>query len=121
MVVDGARAAGFPIRPAHSVVFGQMAGGGIRLTDLARGASMTPQAMGELVDDLERLGYLERQPDPADRRAKLIVLTAAGRDVLAAGVATIRTIEQHITDVLGERGHASLRRLLARLDAVPVG
>lgn len=37
--------------------------------------NMTPQAMGELVDELEELGYLERRPDPTDRRAKLIVLT----------------------------------------------
>jgi DNA-binding MarR family transcriptional regulator len=118
-VVAGAAAAGFPVRPAHSVVFGQMTDEGRRLTELARGAAMTPQAMGELIDDLERLGLVERRPDPADRRAKLIVLTADGRACLAAGVATIRGIEREITALLGERGHRSLRTMLAKLDVDP--
>jgi DNA-binding MarR family transcriptional regulator len=39
---------------------------------------VTPQAMGELVDHLERLGYVRRVPNRRDRRAKLIVPTAAG-------------------------------------------
>ena len=45
---------------------------GIRLTHLAERALMTPQAMSELVEHLVSHGYLERMPDPSDRRAKLI-------------------------------------------------
>ena len=71
--------------------------------------------MGELVDELEGLGYVERRPDPTDRRAKLIVLTALGRDCIAAGIATIQGIEERIDEVLGRRGHAQQRRLLTLL------
>jgi DNA-binding MarR family transcriptional regulator len=88
---------------------------GSRLTELARGANMTPQAMGELVDELEGLGYLVRTPDPTDRRAKLIMLTESGRQCVAAGVATIGDIEHRITEALGARGHRQLRRMLLTL------
>ena len=114
-IVDGVVGAGFPQKPAHSAVFAQIVPEGSRLTDLARGANMSPQAMGELVDELERLEYVVRHPDPTDRRAKLIVLTPKGRDCIAAGMATIDGIEQQLTERLGERGHRELRRLLTKV------
>jgi DNA-binding MarR family transcriptional regulator len=114
-IVDGVVGAGFPQKPAHSAVFAQIVPEGSRLTDLARGANMSPQAMGELVDELEQLEYLVRHPDPTDRRAKLIVLTPKGRDCIAAGMATIDGIEQRLTELLGKRGHRELRRLLTKV------
>jgi DNA-binding MarR family transcriptional regulator len=114
-VAEGAASAGHPVRPAHSAVFGQMTAEGSRLTELARGANMTPQAMGELVDELEGLGYLVRTPDPTDRRAKLIMLTESGHQCVAAGVETIAGIERRITEALGARGHRQLRRMLLTL------
>jgi DNA-binding MarR family transcriptional regulator len=114
-IVDGVVGAGYPQKPSHSAVFAQIRPEGSRLTALARGANMSPQAMGELVDELEELGYVDRKPDPTDRRAKLIVLTPRGQECIEAGVATIRGIESRLDDILGLRGHASLRRLLAQL------
>jgi len=78
-IVDGVVGAGFPQKPSHSAVFAQINPAGSRLSELARQANMSPQAMGELVDELESLGYLIRQPDPRDRRAKLIVLARKGK------------------------------------------
>jgi DNA-binding MarR family transcriptional regulator len=114
-IVDGVVGAGFPQKPAHSAVFAQISPEGSRLTDLARGANMSPQAMGELVDELEELGYVVRRPDPTDRRAKLIVLTAKGQACIRAGMVTIEGIEQQLTESLGERGHRQLRSLLTKL------
>lgn len=114
-IVEGVVGAGFPQKPSHSAVFAQIKAEGTRLTDLARGANITPQAMGELVDELEDLGYVERLPDPTDRRAKLIVLTDRGKQSIAAGIATIDGLEDQITAILGERGHRQLRTLLGRL------
>ena len=114
-IVDGVVGAGFPQKPSHSAVFAQIRAEGSRLTELARGANMTPQAMGELVDELETLGYVERRPDPTDRRAKLIVLTSRGHECIAAGIATIQGIEKRIDQILGPQGHAQLRRLLSTL------
>jgi len=114
-IVDGVVGAGYPQKPSHSAVFAQIRPEGSRLTVLARGANMSPQAMGELVDELEELGYVKRKPDPSDRRAKLIVLTPRGEQCIDAGIATIRGIESRLDEILGPRGHASLRRLLAQL------
>jgi DNA-binding MarR family transcriptional regulator len=114
-IVDGVVGAGFPQKPSHSAVFAQISPEGSRLSDLARGANMTPQAMGELVDELEELGYVVRRPHPSDRRAKLIVLTPKGRECIAAGITTIRGLEDKIVAILGARGHADLRRLLRKL------
>ena len=68
------------LRPAHLIVFQSLdhPPAGTRLTVLAERAQMTPQAMGQLVDTLEQGGYVERIPDPADRRAKLICYTNRG-------------------------------------------
>src|SRR5215204_209375 len=114
-VAEGAARAGHPVKPSHSAVFGQMTAEGARLTDLAKGANMTPQAMGELVDELEGLGYLLREPDPSDRRAKLIMLTEAGRQCVSAGINSIGDIERRIDDALGVRRHRDLRRMLLKL------
>jgi DNA-binding MarR family transcriptional regulator len=114
-IVDGVVGAGFPQKPAHAAVFAQIDPEGSRLTDLAKRANMSPQAMGELVDELEEMEYVVRRPDPTDRRAKLITLTEKGHDCIAAGTATIDGIEQQLVDLLGERGHRQLRSLLTKV------
>jgi DNA-binding MarR family transcriptional regulator len=114
-IVDGVVGAGYPQKPSHSAVFAQIKREGSRLTDLAKGANMTPQSMGELVTELVELGYVERRPDPTDGRAKLIVLTERGNACVDAGESTIHGLEERITEVLGVRGHRQLRTLLAKL------
>ena len=120
-IVEGVVGAGYPHKPKHSAVFAQISLDGSRLTDLAQRAGMTPQSMAEIVGELVELGYVVRRPDPADRRAKLIVLTRRGRDAVAAGRQTVEGLEERVTEILGERGHRDLRRLLARLLAAETG
>ncbi|MCK2214908.1 MarR family transcriptional regulator [Actinomadura sp. ATCC 31491] len=115
VVEDAARTHAPGIRPAHQAVFFHMEHDGIRLSRLAAKAQMTAQAMGALVDDLERLGYLRRVPDPADRRAKLIVFTARGDAALRAGYAAIDEVERRLAAMLGEDGLAELNATLTRV------
>lgn len=115
-IVEGVRTAGFPQRAAHSAVFANIdVTTGTRLTVLAQRATMTPQAMGELVDDLERMGYVRRVPDRADRRAKLVVLTDRGRGSVEAALSVIETIEADLAAMLGTRGLASLQVALRKI------
>ena len=114
-IVDGVVGAGYPQKPSHSAVFAQIDPAGSRLSELARRANMTPQAMGELVDELESLGYVVRRPDPTDRRAKLIVLTRKGKACVEAGRITVEGLEEEITRRLGDRGHRQLRKMLTTL------
>ena len=115
-IVDGVNAAGFPQRPAHSAVMAHIdIDGGTRLTTIAARANITPQAVGELVDELERLGYVERQPDPDDRRAKRIVLTRRGQACVAAALSTIAALEADLEDLLGSAALAGLHDTLSRI------
>lgn len=66
------------IVPRHGVVLAHLRPEGVRATDLARLSGQLKQVVGVIVDDLEVLGYVERKPDPADRRAKLVMPTGRG-------------------------------------------
>lgn len=118
-IVAGVGAAGHPVRVAHSAVFVNIDRTGTRLTHLAERALMTPQAMGELVDDLEARGYVERVPDPTDRRAKLIVLTDLGYDAVQAAFDTIIAIEGELERMLGRQRLLQLRDVLRRIAERP--
>lgn len=109
---------GTDLRPAHYVVFRYLEPGGSRVTALAEAAGMTQQSMGELVTHLERSGYVERRPDPADRRARLIVATAAGGKALALAGEHIRRIEEAIAAELGGVTLGEVRTALARVPGV---
>ena len=111
-----AQAAGAGLRPAHGNALEMLAiEDGLRLTDIAAQAGMTTQSMGELVDDLVAKGYLRRQEDPADRRAKRIYLTGKGRQIADAGHAATRQAEEQIQAALGPRQYQQLRRNLAAI------
>ncbi|HZM29236.1 MAG TPA: MarR family transcriptional regulator [Acidimicrobiales bacterium] len=114
-ITEGLVAAGHPVRTAHAAVFGNIDSEGTRLSTLAERANMTAQAMGELVDDLVAKGYLTREPDPTDRRAKLITITDLGYQGVQDAYDTISGIEDDLAVLLGRRGLVALRRALRRI------
>ena len=68
--------------------------------------------MGELVDDLVSKGYVERRPDPADRRAKRVHLTTRGAENVRAAGQAVLEVERDLTELLGEPGYRHLRQTL---------
>jgi DNA-binding MarR family transcriptional regulator len=93
-LVERLAVAGYPDVPAAAhPVFENIDAGGTRLTLLAARADMTHQSMGELIDTLEQRGYVERRPDPSDRRARLVCLTAKGQRLVRAALHEIAEIE----------------------------
>jgi DNA-binding MarR family transcriptional regulator len=107
------------IRPSHGCVFGNMRPHGVRLTDIAERSRITKQSVGEIVSDLERLGYVERIPDPEDRRAKLVRLTARGEEVQDAARTTFAEIEAEWGERVGKKKVAALRAALEELSLLP--
>jgi DNA-binding MarR family transcriptional regulator len=111
------------LRPAHSPVFQHLERGGTRIGVLAERAQMTNQSMGYLVDALEARGYVDRRPDPADRRAALVVITDRGRKQIAAARRHIAEIEREWEQRIGPERMAALRQgleaLAASLDGDP--
>jgi len=108
------------IRPTHGCVFRFVREDGMRLTRLAELASITKQSAGEIVDDLATRGYVERVPDPADKRAKLICLTDRGREAQAEGFALFGRTEQRWIERYGPERWNAMRTLLEEIVAEKV-
>ncbi len=107
---------GFPdIRPAYSAVLRNLPPGGARVSELAARAGMTKQSMGYLVDQMSVADFVEIRPDPHDRRANTVRLTARGEQVVAKAVALSAGYERHLAGLLGERKMVQLRGLLTEL------
>jgi DNA-binding MarR family transcriptional regulator len=60
-------------------------GGPMRIGELAEAEQVEPPTMTRLVDGMERDGYVERSPDPQDRRAVMVRATAKGTEALTTG------------------------------------
>jgi DNA-binding MarR family transcriptional regulator len=96
-------------------VFQRLPPDGSRLTDLADQAQMSKQSAGVLVDQLERLGYVRRVPDPTDGRARLIVIEERGRRAAEVAKATSTEILAEWTAFLGTRNFTLLHQILDQL------
>lgn len=100
------------VRPTHGCVFRFLHGDGMRLTELASLAGLTKQSVGEIVDDLEGLGYLDRFPDPTDKRAKLIRLTPKGLEAQRVGFSLFEQLESDWAEAFGADRITALRSLV---------
>jgi DNA-binding MarR family transcriptional regulator len=104
------------VRAPHGNVLQYLDAGGTRVSVLAERAQVTKQSMAELVAHLERHGYVERVPDPADRRAKLVRATPRGGEIYEIAREFVADMEAEWTAKLGERKMRALRELLRELN-----
>jgi DNA-binding MarR family transcriptional regulator len=112
----GLRRRGFDVRMTHSAVLANIdIATGTRATVLAERASVSKQAITELIDDLQNRGYVRRVADPADGRAKLIQLTRKGHKLMDAAYEVIREIETALLKETGERDVETARNVLRAL------
>jgi DNA-binding MarR family transcriptional regulator len=111
------RAGHLDLRPKHGAVLASVGPTGTRPSELAERAGMTKASMGELVDDLEALGYVLRASDPDDGRARRVVLTGAGLDVARLAQQVIAGIERRWAARIGL---PAFRGLSARLEQLVV-
>lgn len=81
---------------------------------IAQSLGIDRTVMTYLVDDLEKAGMVERRPDPADRRARQIVLTAHGETVLAAASSRLKDIERSVLGGLSTEEADVFQSLLGR-------
>ncbi len=115
-LIEALKDAGHPeFRPRYGAVLANIEADGTRLTTLADRAAMSRPSMLELVDELESKGYVRRQPDPEDRRAKLIVPTKTGMDTISTAAKVIDDLEQRFRELLGGQQYEAMRRALGEL------
>lgn len=89
----------------HGAVIAHLDEHGTRATELARRSGRHKQVIGRIVDELEALGYVERCPEGGDRRAKLVVPTERGREVMRLSDEIIAGIEHREARKLGEAAY----------------
>jgi DNA-binding MarR family transcriptional regulator len=122
--IDAAlRGAGFDnLRPAHANVFPFVPPEGITVSELAELARVRKQTMAQAVEQLEHMGYVERRPNPRDRRSRLVFLTERGESVRPVTHATAARVEERWAELTSpeelEALRASLHRLLMQLRAL---
>ena len=90
----------------------------LRPSELATRTRMSKQALNYLLGQLERLGYLERRPDPHDQRGKRIVLTDRGRAAVRVIRDAVQEIEAAWAEQLAPERFAQLKALLLDLNRV---
>jgi DNA-binding MarR family transcriptional regulator len=105
--------AGFgDIRPPHANVFTFARPEGIQVSELTKLANVRKQTMAQAVEELERLGYVERRPDPNDRRARLVFLTTRGEAVRPVAMAAGRRVHARWAELTSPKQLASLEQSL---------
>lgn len=100
------------IRRSHSSLFSNLGFGAVRLTELADRAGITQQAMGKLVKEMERVGYVKRHVDETDKRAKIIQLTELGEQLVNDSMEIVDEITNDYVQAIGSREFESLKVLL---------
>lgn len=103
------------LRRSHTSLLPHIDLEGTRITDLAERLGVSKQAASQLVDDLEQLGVLAREPDPDDARAKRVVFTPLGRNGLLEGLSLLRELERELASQIGNQPMAELRRALVAI------
>ena len=85
---------------------------GVRQTDIAERVGLTKQAVGQFIDELEKLGLIERIPDPDDGRARLVGYTSRGQKFLKTADKIKAAIEEEYAQNLGAQNLVKLKNLL---------
>ena len=106
------------VRPAHMAIFQNLGPEGARIGELAERAKLTNQSVGYLVDYLEEHGYVERRPDPRNRRATLVCFTERGWDEADACAKILGQLDEELTRQMGTARLQQLQALLAEATKV---
>lgn len=101
------------LRPSHATVFANLSDGAVRVTELAERAHVTQQAMGKMLKEMERIGYIVRDIDGSDRRAKKIRPTQRGLDLMRDSMEAVDEVRQYYADQVGEEALRELEDCLA--------
>jgi DNA-binding MarR family transcriptional regulator len=106
---------------SYLVVFRWPGPDDVRPSELAAKLKISKQALNYVVGQLERLGYLERRPDPDDQRGKRIMVTERGERAAHVIRDAVREIEADWAEQLGPDRFAQLKELLFELNELDGG
>ncbi len=102
------------ITPVQLQALAVLAGGDMRMRELARRLGLATSTVTRLVDRLEAAGLAERRRERPDRRSVLVGLSGAGRDALHAVRGRLRALVHELVSGLAPHERGDLLRLLAK-------
>jgi PAS domain S-box-containing protein len=109
LLLEKTRFDGFQLNMAHASILPAIELTGSRLTDIARRAGMSKQALSPYIHELESAGMLTRVEDPQDKRANLLLFTAKGKSLLQKMHESLAEAEQAALAALGTQGYGAIR------------
>ncbi|MDH5547480.1 MAG: MarR family transcriptional regulator [Gammaproteobacteria bacterium] len=103
------------VKPSHFNILRHLNPEGMRQVDLARDAGITKQAVGKMVGELIEEGFISIEDDVTDRRAKKVVYTETGLDLVRQSVQIVKALEIKFSEILGIESYANLRTGLVQI------
>ena len=106
---------GWPtITRAQSLVFVNIGEGVTRPSEIASRVGVTRQAIHQTINELVDMGFLKLEPDPRDRRAKVVVYTESGAKIGKDAVEALQQVEAALSSRIGEERVNALRDALSQ-------
>ena len=113
-VVEGLQARGYAdLRSTHTTLLSNIDLAGSTVTEAADRAGITKQAMGRLATELEGAGYIRVQSDPKDARARVLLLTKTGKQLMLDSLEVMAELERRYARSLGRERLAAVLQGLA--------
>lgn len=88
---------------------------GTRPSELAARSGLSKQNLNHLLNDLEKMGYISRCPDPEDGRAKLVYVTEKGREGMVLGLGVFKELEEELQQRIAPEHIRELKLILKQV------
>jgi DNA-binding MarR family transcriptional regulator len=121
VVLDALNERGYPLTPGQQQIMRNLGEDGARPSELAALAGVTRQAVTKVIDELERQGYVRRDPDPDDGRGVVVRYTEEGLGAMRFARASLRRLEREFAAEVGAERWATFREVLETLFDTPAG
>ena len=106
---------GITLEQLHPLKILSHGGGAIGQRQMCALAGKTPANMTRILDRLANKGFIERRPDPEDRRAFTIVLTSTGEELVKQAVGLVTSYREQVLTGINEQDAAVCQRVLQRI------
>ena len=103
------------LKPSFASVLAAIGPRGGRIQHMADSQAVSKQAISAVASELEKIGYIERRPDPGDARQLILVFSPSGCRLIEDSVSALDALEQEMTQHLGRQHFVQLTTTLRQI------